>query len=44
MSNSYILSGAEIKDFKNPFNSFKLKIYAKKYTENKHLLMSKKNL
>ena len=43
MSNSYISGGAELKDFKNPFNSskFKLKIYGKKYTENKNLVISK---
>lgn len=44
MWNSYISGGAELKDFKNPFNSskFKLNIYGKKFTENKDLVTSKK--
>ena len=43
MWSSYTSGGAELKDFKNPFNSskFKLKIYGKKYTENKNLVISK---
>ncbi len=43
MSNSYKSGGAELKDFKNPFNSskFKLKIYGKKYTEQNDLVISK---
>jgi len=42
MQNSYNSGGAELKDFKNPFNKseFKLKIYGKKNTEKKHAVTS----
>ena len=42
MSNSYRSGGAELKDFKNPFNpsKFKLHIYGKKYTEENNLVTS----
>ena len=43
MYHSYKLGGAELKDFKNPFNQskFKLKIYGKKYTAYNNLVTSK---
>tara|TARA_B100000767_G_scaffold270498_1_gene294295 strand:+ start:2843 stop:3643 length:801 start_codon:yes stop_codon:yes gene_type:complete len=42
MSNSYKSGGAELKDFKNPFNpsKFRLHIYGKKYTEENNLVTS----
>jgi formamidopyrimidine-DNA glycosylase len=42
MNNSYKSGGAELKDFKNPFESskFKLKIYGKQYTEQNNLVTS----
>ena len=44
MSNSYNSGGAELKDFKNPFNpsEFRLHIYGKKYTTDNSLVISKK--
>jgi len=44
MCNSYNSGGAELKDFKNPFNAskFSLKIYGKNYTEESNLVISKK--
>ena len=43
MTDSYKSGGAELKDFKNPFNlsKFRLKIYGKKYTEEDNLVTSK---
>ena len=40
---SYKKGGAELKDFKNPFNTsqFKLKIYGRKYTNKKNIVISK---
>ncbi|MAJ90505.1 MAG: hypothetical protein CMD08_04435 [Flavobacteriales bacterium] len=44
MNNSYKLGGAELKDFKNPFNQskFKLKIYGQKYTKHNNPVISKR--
>jgi len=44
MSNSYKSGGAELKDFKNPFNpsKFRLQIYGKKYTKRNNLVTSEK--
>jgi endonuclease-8 len=44
MNDSYKSGGAELKDFKNPFNpsKFRLQIYGKKYTEQNDLVTSKK--
>ena len=44
MNNSYKLGGAELKDFKNPFNQskFKLQIYGQKYTKYNNLVISKR--
>ena len=44
MNDSYKSGGAELKDFKNPFNpsKFKLQIYGKKYTLQNNLVISKK--
>jgi len=44
MNDSYNSGGAELKDFKNPFNpsKFKLQIYGKKYTEQNNLVTSEK--
>ena len=42
MLDSYKSGGAELKDFKNPFNQseFKLKIYGKKYTDKNNVVTS----
>jgi len=44
MCHSYKSGGAELKDFKNPFNpsKFRLQIYGKKYTEKDNLVTSEK--
>ena len=44
MNESYNSGGAELKDFKNPFNQskFKLQIYGKKYTENNNNIVTSK--
>ena len=44
MYESYKSGGAELKDFKNPFNpsKFRLQIYGKKYTEQNNIVTSKK--
>ncbi|MEJ6749351.1 MAG: DNA-formamidopyrimidine glycosylase family protein [Flavobacteriales bacterium] len=44
MNESYKSGGAELKDFKNPFNpsKFKLQIYGKKYTDKNNIVTSKK--
>ena len=44
MIESYKSGGAELKDFKNPFNKskFNLKIYGKQYTEKNNLVTSQK--
>ena len=44
MNHSYKSGGAELKDFKNPFNpsKFKLQIYGKKYTEQNNLVTLKR--
>ena len=43
MTKSYESGGAELKDFKNPFNTskFQLQIYGKKYTNQNNLVTSK---
>ena len=44
MNDSYKSGGAELKDFKNPFNpsKFRLQIYGKKYTEQNNIITSEK--
>ena len=44
MNDSYNSGGAELKDFKNPFNpsKFRLQIYGKKFTEQNNLVISEK--